>query len=163
MTFTAAATGEERGRVLAVTFDDAYRSIGELALPLLSELGVPATVFAPTRFVADPGARGWDGTDMWLGTRWEDELAVMSWSELGALAEAGWEIGSHTRTHPRLTRLADDALRDELATSRAELEEEHGTARAGRSPIRTATPTGAWPRRRLRLDTAPRAGCCPAA
>lgn len=126
VTFTAAATGEERGRVLAVTFDDAYRSIGELALPLLSELGVPATVFAPTRFVADPGARGWDGTDMWLGTRWEDELAVMSWSELGALAEAGWEIGSHTRTHPRLTRLADDALRDELATSRAELEEEMG-------------------------------------
>ena len=32
----------------------------------------------------------------------------MSWDQLGGLAEAGWEIGSHTRTHPHLTQVGDD-------------------------------------------------------
>ena len=55
--------------MLAVTFDDAYRSVGELAVPVLAELGVPATVFAPTAFVGDPEPRGWEGTDEWASTR----------------------------------------------------------------------------------------------
>ena len=125
-TFTAAATGKSGGPVLAVTFDDAYRSVGELAVPVLAELGVTATVFAPTHFVDDQELRGWEGTDVWASTPWESELAVMDWSELASLAELGWEIGSHTRTHPRLPRLDDETLRDELEGSRSELEEHLG-------------------------------------
>ena len=34
----------------------------------------------------------------------------MSWEELGELVEEGWEIGSHTRTHPRLPTLDAPAL-----------------------------------------------------
>ena len=45
----------------------------------------------------------------------------MSWEDLGRLQEAGWEVGSHTRTHPRLTNLDDSAVRDELAESRHEI------------------------------------------
>ncbi len=33
------------------------------------------------------------------------------------LAQAGWEIGPHTRTHARLTDLDDDAVDDEIAGS----------------------------------------------
>ena len=128
--------------MLAVTFDDAYRSVGQLALPLLRELGVPATVFAPTAFVGDPTARGWEGTDTWAGTEWAAEVAVMGWPELGELAEAGWEVGSHTRTHPRLPQLGDAELRDELAGSREEIE------RALGAPCRSlAYPYGALDRR----------------
>ena len=46
----------------------------------------------------------------------------MSWEELEQLAEAGWEIGSHTHSHPRLPTLDDDALTDELVGSRQEIE-----------------------------------------
>jgi peptidoglycan/xylan/chitin deacetylase (PgdA/CDA1 family) len=34
------------------------------------------------------------------------------------LADAGWEVGSHTRSHPRLTWLDDAGLHDELRRSR---------------------------------------------
>ena len=38
--------------------------------------------------------------------------------QLRALAERGWEVGSHSHTHPLLSRLSDAELRDELAVSR---------------------------------------------
>jgi peptidoglycan/xylan/chitin deacetylase (PgdA/CDA1 family) len=42
----------------------------------------------------------------------------MSWEELRGLADGGWEIGSHTCSHPRLTQIDDDALERELTVSR---------------------------------------------
>ena len=47
-TFSEVVAARGRGRLLAVTFDDAYRSVLELALPILQRAGMPATVFAPT-------------------------------------------------------------------------------------------------------------------
>jgi peptidoglycan/xylan/chitin deacetylase (PgdA/CDA1 family) len=46
----------------------------------------------------------------------------LTWDEAAELADLGHEIGSHTRSHPELTRLSDAALADELSGSRAELE-----------------------------------------
>lgn len=148
-TFTAAATGEAQGPVLAVTFDDAYRSVGRLALPLLAELGVPATVFVPTGFVDDPVPRGWEGTAMWASTRWASEVAVMDWTELEAVVEAGWEVGSHTRSHPRLTQLGDGELAEELGGSREDLE-----AHLGRPCRSLAYPYGDADRRVARAARA---------
>jgi peptidoglycan/xylan/chitin deacetylase (PgdA/CDA1 family) len=123
VSFTDAVTGSGGGRTIAVTFDDAYRSIVEIAFPLLSSIGVEqATVFAPTAFVGTDRPIGWEGTDEWVGTAWADEIQVMDWYELGRLAAAGWEIGSHTRTHPHLPRLGDAELADELVRSKQELE-----------------------------------------
>jgi peptidoglycan/xylan/chitin deacetylase (PgdA/CDA1 family) len=62
----------------------------------------------------------------WMGGAHEQELAGMTWPELAELGEAGWEIGSHTRTHARLTTLGDDPLDAELRASRAELEDALG-------------------------------------
>jgi peptidoglycan/xylan/chitin deacetylase (PgdA/CDA1 family) len=55
-----------------------------------------------------------------LGGPHERELACMSWEQLRGLAAHGWEIGSHTRTHPRLPEISDAQLEDELAGSRAD-------------------------------------------
>jgi peptidoglycan/xylan/chitin deacetylase (PgdA/CDA1 family) len=60
----------------------------------------------------------WPGIDRWLGGPFERELTPMSWSELQSLAAAGWEIGSHTGSHPHLTQLDEAALEDELARSK---------------------------------------------
>jgi peptidoglycan/xylan/chitin deacetylase (PgdA/CDA1 family) len=130
VTFTRAVLDPPDRRCLAVTFDDAYRSVLELGRPILDELGVPATVFAPTDFPAHPEAMRWPGIDRWLGTPHEPELRPMSWAELAGLAYDGWEIGSHTARHPRLTRLGDRELDRELTESRAECERRLGSCTA---------------------------------
>jgi peptidoglycan/xylan/chitin deacetylase (PgdA/CDA1 family) len=112
--------------VLAVTFDDAARSVVQLAAPILDRLGLTATVFVPTGFPDDGRLMAWPGQDEWAATDHADELACMSWDELGDLAGRGWEIGSHTRSHPRLTTLADEALEAELQGSREDCEQQLG-------------------------------------
>ncbi|HEY5192254.1 MAG TPA: polysaccharide deacetylase family protein [Solirubrobacteraceae bacterium] len=123
VTFTEAVNSPPRGRSVAVTFDDAYRSVRELGLPILNRLGLPATVFAPTDFVGSEKPMKWSGIDQWLHGPHEQELMPMSWEELRGLAEEGWEIGSHTGSHPHLTKLEDDMLSDELTRSKAACEE----------------------------------------
>jgi peptidoglycan/xylan/chitin deacetylase (PgdA/CDA1 family) len=44
-------------RAICITFDDGYRSIHDLALPILQEFGLPATVFTTTAYM--------DGGNMW--------------------------------------------------------------------------------------------------
>jgi peptidoglycan/xylan/chitin deacetylase (PgdA/CDA1 family) len=119
-TFSAAVAG--RG-MLAVTFDDAFATVGTLGLSVLRELGVPGTVFVPTAFPDSHGPLLWPGLEQWPDSPYAGELRCLGWDELAGLADAGWEIGSHTRSHPHLTQLADAALADELERSRAAVEE----------------------------------------
>ncbi len=123
VTFTEAVESPASARVLAVTFDDAFRSVLELGLPILERLGLPATVFAPADFIGSEQPMTWTGIDRWLGGPHERELMPMSWSELQTLAESGWEIGSHTGSHPHLTQIDDDALLDELTRSKTACED----------------------------------------
>jgi peptidoglycan/xylan/chitin deacetylase (PgdA/CDA1 family) len=125
-TFTDAVLGTSPARVLAITFDDAFASVREYAEPILTRRGAPATVFAPTEFM-DGGARlAWPGVAHWGQTEFAGELEAMGWDDLRSLSQAGWEIGSHTLTHPHLTTLGDAALARELADSRARCSDELG-------------------------------------
>jgi len=119
-TFTEAVRLAPRGKTVAVTFDDGFRSVLELALPILDRLELPATVFAVTGFAReDEGlALSWDGIDQWRGGPHDHELASLSWRELRGLADHGWEVGSHTCSHPHLPQVDDGRLRDELERSR---------------------------------------------
>lgn len=123
-TLADALAGDSGGKTLVVTFDDAFASVFERALPVTSALGIPATMFVPTAYVAGEGAMAWASLEQWAGTEHEHELRCTSWDDLRALAAAGWEIGSHTSTHPKLTSLADAELDAELTTSKALCEEE---------------------------------------
>jgi peptidoglycan/xylan/chitin deacetylase (PgdA/CDA1 family) len=120
--FHQAATEPPAAKTLAVTFDDAYRSVLDLALPILAGLELPATVFVPTQVASEGGFASWAGVDLYTGGPDAHELAVMSWGQLGKLSSLGWEIGSHTRSHPRLTGLRDTDLMEELEGSRRECE-----------------------------------------
>lgn len=125
-TLCEALTAPASERTMVVTFDDAHRSVLEVAAPVMARLGIPGTVYVPTDYATSQEPMAWDGYDDWLGTEHEHELNCMTWDELRGLASEGWEIGSHTCSHPRLSRLADSDLVTELAESRARCEEEIG-------------------------------------
>lgn len=146
-TFHQAVFAPPSRKTFAVTFDDAWRSIYTLGLPVLSALGVPATVFAvteptgpPTRLLRGPIL------EQYLGGPHEHELMPMSWDELGEVADAGWEVGSHTVTHPYLTDVDDAQLRVELGESKARVEE-----MLGRPCPTIAYPSGSFDRRVMRF------------
>ena len=114
-----ALDGDRRG--LHVTFDDAFRSVAN-ALPILERLNVPATVFACAAY-ADEG-RPLDVPELAAeALAHPEELATMDWDGLRSLVERGVEIGSHTVSHPHLPRLSEAEIREELADSRARLED----------------------------------------
>jgi peptidoglycan/xylan/chitin deacetylase (PgdA/CDA1 family) len=91
----------------AVSFDDAMRNVLTDALPILADLGLPATVYVPT---------GWlGGRSPWIGPGGDG--AILTEGELRQLATAGWELGAHTSTHADLSRLDYRACRREIDTS----------------------------------------------
>jgi peptidoglycan/xylan/chitin deacetylase (PgdA/CDA1 family) len=113
-----------RARSLHVTFDDAYENVRN-GLEVLERLRIPATVFACTEY-AETG-RPLDVPELAAeAAAHPQEMATMSWEELRDLSNRGVEIGSHTVTHPHLTRLSDAELDQELRSSRSQLEDELG-------------------------------------
>jgi peptidoglycan/xylan/chitin deacetylase (PgdA/CDA1 family) len=142
VTVRDAARARGHGRRLAITFDDALRSVATRALPVLERLGAVATVYAPSQFLADGAPMAWPEVAGHLATEHAAELEGMTIEELRDIARRGWEVGSHTRSHPWLPTLDDAALAHELAGSKAELE---GLLEL---PIRTlAYPFGAFDER----------------
>jgi len=120
---TAAQAVSGEGRLLHVTFDDAFTSVQD-ALPVLERLGVPATIFACTGYADDPRPLGIPELADELHTH-SEELRTMSWGELRALdGRDGVDVESHTISHPHLPALSDAELEEELTASRRRLEEE---------------------------------------
>jgi peptidoglycan/xylan/chitin deacetylase (PgdA/CDA1 family) len=108
-------------RSVVFTFDDAYASVRRGAA-ILDRHGFPGTVFVVTSFAGSGEPMRWFGV--------EDEptpqMRPLGWDELTGLAERGWEVGSHTVTHPLLTALPHAELEHELKSSRAEIERRLG-------------------------------------
>lgn len=105
---------------IALTFDDALHTVETDALPQLSDLGLPATVFVTTGHVG--GDNRWGGH----ASRGIPVLPVMTWDTLGRAAEAGITIGAHSRTHPDLMTVPGTDLEDEVGGSQEDIRRELG-------------------------------------
>jgi len=96
------AGGSLERDLVAITFDDGYRDVYRRAWPVLRDLGLPATLFLATGFLAGeipapirPAATG----------RGEPS-EPLSWDEVGEMVSTGLVgVGSHTVTHRELDRL----------------------------------------------------------
>lgn len=110
---------------VAITFDDGYSSTLE-ARDALRAVGYPATVFPVLSFLKSGEKLQWPGIDSWIGSPHSDELRPLTWDDLELLREEGWEVGSHTVSHPDLTAISSDQLEEELTVSRRELSERLG-------------------------------------
>jgi peptidoglycan/xylan/chitin deacetylase (PgdA/CDA1 family) len=92
-----------------ITFDDGCESDWTIAAPQLIERGFGATFYVVSR---------------WVGRR----PGFVTASQLRELADAGFEVGSHSASHAFLTDLDDGALVRELAESKREIENTIGRA-----------------------------------
>jgi peptidoglycan/xylan/chitin deacetylase (PgdA/CDA1 family) len=89
--------------VVSFTFDDAYENQWLYSAPLLRSHHMTATYYAIT-------------IDEDLS-----HMCCMSWEQLEALQAEGNDIGGHTITHPRLTTLNRDRVKQEICGGRQDL------------------------------------------
>lgn len=110
-------TGEKQGKVVGLTFDDGYQNNVRLALPILREHGFTATCYGVSSMIG--------GTNLWDKGK-VAEKPLMTLEDWRTWREAGMDIGSHTRTHARLTEVPADEARTQITQSRRELEQAVG-------------------------------------
>jgi peptidoglycan/xylan/chitin deacetylase (PgdA/CDA1 family) len=110
---------DSTGPAVAVTFDDAIATARPAIERLLGE-GVPVTIFVVTGRVGQTNS--WEGRPQ-AGIPTFD---LMTWSDLETLRAAGAGLAPHTRSHPRLTQLADAAVDEEIGGSVDDLRQRVG-------------------------------------
>lgn len=122
---------DNRDRRLVLTFDDGFASVLTYGLEPLARVGFHAIVF----LVADRLG----GLSLWQQARGEVLEPLMDPGQVREWLAAGHQIGSHTLTHPHLTRLPLAQARDEIVASKKRLEDLFGL------PIRHfCYPYGDW-------------------
>jgi len=100
---------------VVLTFDDGFSDFSSVVAPLLLERNFRATVYV---VAADLGS-----APNWLP---DSAGSIVSRHELRRLRDAGFEVGSHSLTHPQLDLLSIEDARHEIAESKRLLEEELG-------------------------------------
>jgi len=135
-------------RPVLLTFDDGYRSVFELARPILRRYRIPAVIFVCSNPVRDQrlfwfdalarkrgeaavsDARASGGAD-WrdlaghhaTAADESDPLSPMTRDHVAQLAAEGFTIGAHTASHAPLAELSPDDQRCELEMCRDALTE----------------------------------------
>ena len=136
----------QRGeRIVILTFDDGYRDNFTEALPVLRKHGYVGTFFVVSEPLGTDHTFYWDEPKIAAGAP-RNLFGVMSWEQVHELAESGMEIGSHTATHPELTRLTHEQCRDEIVRSRRDL-----TQALGREIVSFCYPRGLFDERITQL------------
>lgn len=102
-------------RAVVITFDDGSSCTYEQAMPILSAHGFPATVFMVSGLV--------DGNNEWLLDDGFPQRRMLSTAQLRGLSEGGIEVGSHTITHPWLSRIPLERANEEIRESKKRLED----------------------------------------
>ncbi len=87
---------------VTLCFDDAYKEVYTIGFPILKEYGIRGTLGIITNEI---------------GGSFEG-YPLMNLSQITELHNNGWEIASHSVTHPYLTSLTDEEVINELMNSR---------------------------------------------
>jgi len=111
-----AGGGRSGDRLVALTFDDGYRDFHENAFPVLKEYNFPSTVFLVSDLVGKE--------NLWDSAEGRAREPLMDWETIHRLSSEGVSFGSHTRTHPFLSRLSGEEIESEVRGSRSSLEEQ---------------------------------------
>lgn len=105
------ALESSNANIACITFDDGCRDNYDCALPVLEHFGIRVTFFIATGFLdkAFPTFAG--------------EYPMMTCAQVRELATLGHEIGAHTTSHPKLTKVPLEIARAEVEDSKRFLED----------------------------------------
>jgi peptidoglycan/xylan/chitin deacetylase (PgdA/CDA1 family) len=101
-----------------LTFDDAYRNVHELGLPLLRERGLSAITYVVAGQIG--------GTNAWDVAKGHPEEPLMNERELRDWLAAGQSIGSHGLNHLNLAQAGERQAWEEISSSKKQLEDRFG-------------------------------------
>jgi len=107
-------------KAVHITFDDGFSCVLDHAAPILNKQGFPATMFALSDRLGS--------TNDWMAGRGFPERTLLTIEGLHALEDAGFTIGSHTRTHACLPDILQEQAWDEIQASKCRLEDALGKA-----------------------------------
>jgi peptidoglycan/xylan/chitin deacetylase (PgdA/CDA1 family) len=113
-----ALSSQGAGKVV-ITFDDGCETDLTVAAPILHQANFRATFYITVGYLGRPG--------------------YLVPQQVRELSDAGFDIGSHSMTHPYLSDLDDLGLRREIAESKTQLEE-----MIGRPVLDFSCPGGRW-------------------
>ncbi|MGY3917017.1 polysaccharide deacetylase family protein [Aeromonas australiensis] len=101
---------------LMITADDGYQDNLTRMLPLLEKYGYKAVVYVVT-------GEGYNRWDVEHPTNPDTKVSLMSGEQVKELAASGHvEIGGHTLTHPRLSKLTPEQQAHEIQENKRQLE-----------------------------------------
>ena len=113
-------SGPPKPRQIVLTFDDGYVNVLRFAFEALAQMRFKAIQFLPVNFLGK--------TNAWDVTVGEAPEPILDSSQIRDWLAAGHDIGSHTLTHPLLTRLEPGQAREEIFASKRKLEDLFGRA-----------------------------------
>lgn len=93
-------------RPILITFDDGFKGNFKFALPILREYGLKATIFVRVDKVGQPN--------------------YLSWNEIDEMINNDISIQSHSYSHPYLSTVSTEFLKNEILKSKEILEYETG-------------------------------------
>ncbi|QWL67763.1 polysaccharide deacetylase family protein [Aeromonas jandaei] len=103
-------------KYLMITADDGYQDNLTRMLPLLEKYGYKAVVYVVT-------GEGYNRWDVEHPTNPDTSVSLMNGEQVKALAASGHvEIGGHTLTHPRLSKLSPEQQAYEIQENKRQLE-----------------------------------------
>ncbi|WP_421213777.1 polysaccharide deacetylase family protein [Aeromonas dhakensis] len=103
-------------KYLMITADDGYQDNLTRMLPLLEKYGYKAVVYVVT-------GEGYNRWDVEQASNPDTRVDLMNGEQLKALVASGHvEIGGHTLTHPRLSKLAPEQQAHEIQENKRQLE-----------------------------------------
>jgi peptidoglycan/xylan/chitin deacetylase (PgdA/CDA1 family) len=106
----------------AITFDDGYATLHDVAHPILQTLGFHPTVFLTSGMLSETQAMP---SQVHKGHYPQESF--MSWQEVRALLQAGWSVGCHGWQHLDCTRVTENEFKTNLQRCQAAIASRTGS------------------------------------